>query len=178
MHVKRLAIIGLIAVVVATTFVVAVVSAHPGGSSSASGDSGMPRYQHIFYIMMENQAYDEIVGNANAPHINALAEQYGLATSYYGVTHPSEPNYVASVGGDVYINNTVNSAQPRLLWGQLLLLLSGEHGSRLQRHDREPFHPCAVPRQPARKREPQLEDLSAEHAIRRLYRRELSGGLR
>ncbi len=112
MHVKRLAIIGLIAVVVATTFVVAVVSAHPGGSSSASGDSGMPRYQHIFYIMMENQAYDEIVGNANAPRINALAEQYGLATSYYGVTHPSEPNYVASVGGDVYINNTVNSLSP------------------------------------------------------------------
>lgn len=63
---------------------------------------GVPRYQHIFEIMMENQKYDTIIGNAAAPQINALAQKYGLATNYFGVTHPSEPNYVANIGGDFF----------------------------------------------------------------------------
>jgi hypothetical protein len=57
--------------------------------------------KHIFYIMMENHAYSEIVGNtADAPYINTLASTYGVATHYYGVTHPSLPNYLAAVSGD------------------------------------------------------------------------------
>ncbi|MGN6330815.1 MAG: alkaline phosphatase family protein [Motilibacteraceae bacterium] len=36
----------------------------------------------------------------HAPYINALADRYGLAANYYGVTHPSMPNYVASIAGD------------------------------------------------------------------------------
>jgi hypothetical protein len=51
---------------------------------------------------MENTSYGTIIGNSNAPQINALASQYGLATNYYGVTHPSEPNYVASIGGSYF----------------------------------------------------------------------------
>jgi hypothetical protein len=31
-------------------------------------------------LMVDNQAYVEIIGNANAPHLNALATEYGLAT--------------------------------------------------------------------------------------------------
>jgi phosphatidylinositol-3-phosphatase len=60
---------------------------------------GIPRYNHIVEIMMENTSYSTIIGNPNAPTINALASEYGLATDYFGVTHPSEPNYVANVGG-------------------------------------------------------------------------------
>jgi hypothetical protein len=52
--------------------------------------------------MMENHSYDQIYGNTLAPNINYLANTYGLANAYYGVTHPSEPNYVASVGGDYF----------------------------------------------------------------------------
>jgi phospholipase C len=71
--------------------------------------SGMPRFQHVFYIMMENQAYDEIIGNSSAPNLNALANKYALATSYFGVTHPSEPNYVAAVGGSFFtVSNTTS----------------------------------------------------------------------
>jgi hypothetical protein len=57
--------------------------------------------KHIFYIMMENHAYDEIIGNtADAPFINQLASQGAVATQYYGVTHPSLPNYLAAISGD------------------------------------------------------------------------------
>ena len=77
----------------------------PGVSSanaSHNESSGIPRYQHIIEIMMENTSYGTIIGNPLAPDINALANKYGLATNYFGVTHPSEPNYVANVGGSFF----------------------------------------------------------------------------
>jgi hypothetical protein len=56
---------------------------------------------HIFFIMMENHSSAEIIGNtADAPYINQLASQYGVATNYFGVTHPSLPNYLAAISGD------------------------------------------------------------------------------
>jgi hypothetical protein len=56
---------------------------------------------HIFYVMMENHGNAEILSNtADAPYINQLANQYGIATTYYGVTHPSLPNYLAAISGD------------------------------------------------------------------------------
>ncbi|HEX9033238.1 MAG TPA: alkaline phosphatase family protein [Streptosporangiaceae bacterium] len=76
--------------------------AAPGISSASDVSAGIPRYQHIVEIMMENTSYSTIIGNPLAPNLNALADQYGLATSYYGVTHPSEPNYVANIGGSYF----------------------------------------------------------------------------
>ena len=34
--------------------------------------------------------------------ISALTKQGILLTQYYGLTHPSQPNYIASVGGDYF----------------------------------------------------------------------------
>jgi hypothetical protein len=61
--------------------------------------SGFPQYDHVFLIINENHNYTQIIGNPSAPIINALANDYGLATSYTGVSDPSEPNYVAMLGG-------------------------------------------------------------------------------
>ena len=76
--------------------------ATPGISSASNSNAAIPRYQHIVEIMMENTSYSTIIGNPVAPNINALASQYGLATDYFGVTHPSEPNYVANIGGSFF----------------------------------------------------------------------------
>jgi len=80
----------------------AIASAHarPGATSAATS---IPRYQHIFLVVMENHDYSQqIIGNPYAPRINRLARTYGLATAYNGVTHPSEPNYVAMIGGSYF----------------------------------------------------------------------------
>ncbi|HLJ66474.1 MAG TPA: alkaline phosphatase family protein [Chloroflexota bacterium] len=62
-----------------------------------------PTFDHIYVIMMENTNYEDVIGNTtDAPYINQLAEQYNFAANYYGVTHPSEPNYVASIAGDFF----------------------------------------------------------------------------
>jgi phospholipase C len=74
----------------------------PGVSGASNANAAIPHYQHIVEIMMENTSFDAIIGNANAPQINALADTYGLATDYFGVTHPSEPNYVANIGGSFF----------------------------------------------------------------------------
>jgi hypothetical protein len=61
--------------------------------------SGAPKYDHVFLVISENHRFDQIIGNPAAPIINALASDYGLATAYTGVSDPSEPNYVAMLGG-------------------------------------------------------------------------------
>lgn len=55
----------------------------------------------IFTILMENHDYAEVVGSPNAPYINSLIAQYGLATNYddSGV-HPSLPNYLTMISGE------------------------------------------------------------------------------
>jgi hypothetical protein len=58
--------------------------------------------KHLFLIMMENRSTEDIFGNtADAPYINQLIKQPGVlyATQYFGVTHPSLPNYLALVSG-------------------------------------------------------------------------------
>jgi phosphatidylinositol-3-phosphatase len=56
---------------------------------------------HIFYIMMENHGFSQIIGNtADAPYTNELASRYNLATNFHGVTHPSLPNYLSMFSGD------------------------------------------------------------------------------
>jgi phosphatidylinositol-3-phosphatase len=59
------------------------------------------KFEHIFYIMMENHATNQIFGNtSDAPYLNKLVSKYASANKYYGVTHPSLPNYLAAISGD------------------------------------------------------------------------------
>jgi phosphatidylinositol-3-phosphatase len=57
------------------------------------------KWRHIVWIVMENKAYDQIIGNPAAPYENDLAERCGLATAYRAVAHPSLPNYIALTSG-------------------------------------------------------------------------------
>ena len=74
-----------------------------------------PPYDHVFLLIMENENYNQVIGNSNSPILNALAQNYGLATNYRGVADPSEPNYVAMLGGDFF---GINSDDPYWFPGQ------------------------------------------------------------
>jgi hypothetical protein len=71
-------------------------------TTASAQASSFPRYNHIFLIQEENEDYSSVIGNPADPIINALAKDYGLATNYTGVADPSEPNYVAILGGSSY----------------------------------------------------------------------------
>jgi phospholipase C len=72
-------------------------------SASASGPCGTlataPSYRHVVWIWMENHSYNSIIGSSQAPYINSLARQCGLATNYHNISHPSLPNYVGATSG-------------------------------------------------------------------------------
>ena len=89
MHPLRIALFGL----------VLIAAASPQWSS---GVGSVPPYKHIFVIMDENKNFATIVNPAAAPNISALAKAYGNATNFFAEAHPSEPNYVALVGGDTF----------------------------------------------------------------------------
>ncbi len=62
----------------------------------------IPNFSHIFLILMENQNADGVLGNSAAPYINSLAQQYSKAANYFGITHPSLPNYLELLGGSTF----------------------------------------------------------------------------
>ncbi len=59
----------------------------------------LPRPDHIVIVIEENKPFSKIIGNADAPFINALAQRGVLFTNSFGVTHPSQPNYLALFSG-------------------------------------------------------------------------------
>jgi Phosphoesterase family len=61
---------------------------------------GIPRYDHIFIIMLENKATLSLLNSPFAPKINAYLHAGNMLTSYYATGNPSEPNYTALGGGD------------------------------------------------------------------------------
>src|SRR5215469_3852100 len=85
----------------------AVSVAVPAGA--APGQGAPAHYDHIFVIVEENHGYTDVIGNKAAPNLNALASQYGIATNYFAVAHPSEPNYVALLGGSTFTVNSDNA---------------------------------------------------------------------
>jgi phosphatidylinositol-3-phosphatase len=56
----------------------------------------------VVVIVFENRAADEVFGSPAAPTFNRLARRYAVLANYYGVTHPSLPNYLALVSGSTH----------------------------------------------------------------------------
>ncbi len=54
----------------------------------------------LLVVMVENHSLSQM--SAGMPYTFGLAKRYGYATSYYAITHPSLPNYLAIAGGQTY----------------------------------------------------------------------------
>ena len=61
---------------------------------------GIPRYDNIFIVMLENKATSSILNSAYAPKINGYLKAGNQLVSYYATGNPSEPNYTALGGAD------------------------------------------------------------------------------
>ena len=62
----------------------------------------LPRPDHIVIVVEENRGFAQIIGNRDAPYINALAKRGMLFTQSFGVAHPSQPNYLALFSGSTH----------------------------------------------------------------------------
>ena len=73
-----------------------VASPSPAPSGPQSPSAAKP---HVFVIVLENRSYSEVLSMS---YIAQLASNYGLATNYHGVAHPSLPNYLALTSGSTW----------------------------------------------------------------------------
>src|SRR5713101_5877709 len=63
----------------------------------------VPRVEHVFIVVEENQDFSCVIGNPVMKYLNELATTYGVATSYYANAHPSISNYfVLTTGQAIY----------------------------------------------------------------------------
>jgi len=74
----------------------------PPSVDAAAPALHFPHPHRVAVIVLENRSYEQVIGSPSAPYLNGLARRFALATSFYAITHPSLPNYIALTGGSVY----------------------------------------------------------------------------
>jgi acid phosphatase len=79
----------------------ALALATPGRPAAAA----LPRPAHVVIVIDENQAFWQVIGNRYAPWLNQLAKTGAIFTDAHGVTHPSQPNYLALFAGVTNTND-------------------------------------------------------------------------
>lgn len=76
--------------------------------------NAIPVPDHIVICILENKSYSQIANSIFTPHINALINDSKSAvfTESYGITHPSQPNYIHLFSGAGQgVTNNVTPAQ-------------------------------------------------------------------
>jgi hypothetical protein len=74
----------------------------PSGSSPGSAAGPIPRFSHIYLLLMENRGYNQVVSSPEAPYLASLIGRAGLATNYDAIFEGSLPNYLALFSGSTH----------------------------------------------------------------------------
>lgn len=61
--------------------------------------ASVPRPDHVVICILENHSYNQIVGSTAAPYINSLVPESANLKEFYGLSHPSQPNYLMMFSG-------------------------------------------------------------------------------
>jgi hypothetical protein len=75
-----------------------------GPSAYCVTPTGVPAFEHVYLIVMENHSLSSIQGNADTPYINGLMTSWAYASNYVtrisNPIHPSLPNYITITSSD------------------------------------------------------------------------------
>jgi hypothetical protein len=71
----------------------------------------VPRPDHVVVVILENEHRSSVIGSPRAPYLNKLATRGANLTHSYGITHPSQPNYLALFSGSTH--GVTNNACPQ-----------------------------------------------------------------
>jgi hypothetical protein len=67
--------------------------------SASAAQPQVPAFDRIIAVFFENKESRRVLGHREGPTFTSYAARYANITRYYGVTHPSLPNYIAFVSG-------------------------------------------------------------------------------
>jgi len=98
------------------------------GATSTLGGAAkpLPHYDHIVIVVEENHSYADITSATDATYLASLATQGAVFTDAHGVTHPSQPNYLALFAGSTF--GIASDACPQQLAGPNLASELIAHG--------------------------------------------------
>ncbi|HKJ45020.1 MAG TPA: alkaline phosphatase family protein [Balneolales bacterium] len=71
------------------------------GFTIAAYSQVIPKPDHVVIVIEENHASHQIIGSQKATYINKLATEGALFINAHGVSHPSQPNYIALYSGSI-----------------------------------------------------------------------------
>src|SRR5437879_9794043 len=57
-------------------------------------------FDQLVVVLMENKNLNEVYGPAT--FLTQLADQFAFATGWSSITNPSQPNYIALIGGSTF----------------------------------------------------------------------------
>ncbi len=90
-------------------------------SKKVTERDGIKVPDHVVIVIEENHGYDQIVGSDSAAYINKLLAESAVFTDAHGVTHPSQPNYLAiysgstqNINGDQCLKDSTPFTTPNL----------------------------------------------------------------
>ena len=72
------------------------------GAAPPQTAAPVPRFRHVIVVVFENEERTGVLGSGAAPTFDRLARRYATLPEYFGVTHPSLPNYLALVSGSTH----------------------------------------------------------------------------
>ncbi len=55
--------------------------------------------KYVQLVIFENESYDDVIGNPQAPYMTGLANKWANMTNSHAIAHPSQPNYLALFSG-------------------------------------------------------------------------------
>lgn len=97
------------------------LASYSQGSKKVTSRDGIKVPAHVIIVIEENHGYDQIIGSDSAVYINELAREGAVFTNSHGVTHPSQPNYLAifsgstqGVTGDQCLQDSASFITPNL----------------------------------------------------------------
>ena len=77
-------------------------AASTAGAASGVGLEGVPRFDHIVVLTLENESASTTFGAASpATYLKSLVARGVFMPGYYGTSHVSLPNYIAMVSGQL-----------------------------------------------------------------------------
>jgi acid phosphatase len=78
----------------------------PGSTPSPTPTpTAIPAADHVFVVVLENHAFNQVIGSPFMPYLKSLASTHSLATNYFANTHPSIGNYFMLTTGNIETNN-------------------------------------------------------------------------
>jgi hypothetical protein len=93
-------------VTAALALVLLLISCGGGvGGNRSTGGGTRQSFDHVVVVVLENQDFSSIIGNASMPFLNSLASNNSLARQYFANAHPSIGNYFMMTTGQTITND-------------------------------------------------------------------------